>query len=76
MNEANLKDKKAADKKKKFKEFDVGDIVMAHFGKGRNPSGTYSTFQDRKLGSFGVLHKLGDNTYILNLSDDLNVLHI
>lgn len=49
---------------------------MGHFERGRIPAGTYSKLRNKKMGPFRVLHKAGDNAYILDLPDDLKVSSI
>lgn len=60
-------------KKRRYKEFTVGDLVMAHISKGHIPTGSYSKLQDIKLRSFRIMKKVGDNAYTLDLPESLQV---
>lgn len=59
---ASKKYKHQVDRKKRVRDFHVGDVVMAHLSKGRTPCFTYSILQD---------HKVGTDVYILELPDDI-----
>lgn len=51
----------------------MSDLVMTHFGKERAPTGNYSKLHDRRLGPFKIIHKAGDNAFVLELPDHLQV---
>lgn len=69
--EAHNKYKGQADKKRRQKEFEARELVMARLGKGRTPAGSYSKLQDMKISPFRICHKMGPNAYVLDLPEDL-----
>lgn len=65
--------KAAIDKYCREKLFKEGDLVMIHLNKFRYPSGTYHKLQAKKIGSFLIKKKLGDNAYVIGLPSHLKI---
>ncbi|PKI45897.1 hypothetical protein CRG98_033696 [Punica granatum] len=79
---ANARYKQAANKKRRFVEFEVGDFVWAIFAKNRYPTEEYNKLFARKIGPVEVIEKINSNVYRLKLSshirtaDVFNVKHL
>lgn len=73
LTEDNKKYKQIANEKRRFKEFQVGDLVMVHLWKERCPTVTYSKLKPLKLGHFIISKKINTNVYAIVLQSDLNI---
>lgn len=65
--------KQLADKKRLFKEFKVGDLVMIYLRNDRSPAETHSKLNLRKLGPFPITRRINENAYVIILPLDLNI---
>lgn len=70
---SNEKYKVFVDQVRRFKSFDVGDLVMVHLRKERFPVGTYHKLKARRIGPFRTEKKLGNNAYTLAFPRDLQI---
>ena len=69
----NAKYKEAANKKRREKIFNVGDLVLVYFRKERFPICTYNKLKGKKYGSFQITTKTNNNAYVIALSLDMTI---
>lgn len=62
-----------ADKKKRYVQLSVGDLVWVHLKKERLPKGKYTKLMQRKVGPCQILKKYGQNAYEIQLPPDLGL---
>ncbi|PKU77037.1 hypothetical protein MA16_Dca001643 [Dendrobium catenatum] len=62
-----------ADKKKRFKEFKVGDFVMVRIRPERFPSGSVKKLHARSVRPFKIISKVNNNAYVLELLEGFNM---
>ncbi|KAL3648619.1 hypothetical protein CASFOL_005022 [Castilleja foliolosa] len=65
--------KRRADKHRKKRVFQVGDLVWIHLCKERFPVGRFGKLQPRADGPFRILERINDNAYKVDLPGKYNV---
>jgi hypothetical protein len=73
LQDNNQKYKSRVDQKRREVQFEVGDEVLAHFGKERFPRGMYSKMKMKKIGPCRILRKFTSNAYEIELSDNIGI---
>ena len=69
----NAKYKEVANKKRREKIFNVGDLVLVYLRKERFPIGTYKKLKDKKYGPFQITKKINNDTYVVALPPIMNI---
>ncbi|PKU81738.1 hypothetical protein MA16_Dca018680 [Dendrobium catenatum] len=70
--ESNKHYKAAADKHRRAKLFQPGDLVMVRLRRERLAAGTYSKLGRRKVGPVPITRRINDNAYIVDLPPEYN----
>ena len=65
--------KVAANKKRREKVFEEGDMIMVYLKKERILVGSYNKLKSRKYGSFRIVRKINNNTYVVDLPRDMTM---
>ena len=69
----NAKYKEAADKKRREKIFNVGDLALVYLRNERFPVGTYNKLKDKKYGPFQITKKINYNAYVVALPPNMSI---
>jgi len=64
---------KAANKHRKYVEFNAGDLVWIHLREERFPPGKFGKLKPKADGPFKVLKRIGRNAYEIELPEDYGV---
>jgi hypothetical protein len=65
--------KRRADQHRRELQFEVGNQVLAHIGKERFPRGTYNKLNMEKIGPCKILRNFDENSYEIELPDDVDI---
>ena len=68
--------KLVTDVHRRSKEFNVGDYVMVCICLERIQKTFLKKLYARAMGPYTIIRKLGSNTYLLNLPNDMDIIHI
>ena len=73
LQDNNYKYKLRANVKRREVNFEVGDLVLAHFRKERFPRGQYNKLKLKKIGPCKILRKFSTNAYDLELPTGIGI---
>ncbi|KAI0529675.1 hypothetical protein KFK09_002229 [Dendrobium nobile] len=73
LTESSKNYKEAADRHRKERIFEPGDLVMIRVRRVRFPQGTYSKLSQRKIGPFSILKRINANAYVVDLHRHYNI---
>ena len=62
-----------ANRRCKYVEFEVGDLVLVHLHKDRFPPGKFGKIKPRVDGPFKIIEKIGENAYKLQLPNEYKI---
>ena len=60
-------------RRRKYVEFEVGELVWVHLRKDRFPPGKFGKLKPRVDGPFKIIEKIGENAYKLQLPDEYEI---
>ena len=69
----NAKYVEQANRRRKYVEFEVGELVWVHLRKDRFPPGKFGKLKPRVDGPFKIIEKIGENAYKLQLLDEYEI---
>lgn len=68
-----MKYKPSADRHRRDKTFEEGDLVIVHLSKERYPVGTYNKLKAKKVCLYPITQKINDKSYIVGLPEDWKI---
>ena len=69
----NAKYVEQANRRRKYVEFEVGELVWVHLRKDTFPPGKFGKLKPRVDGPFKIIEKIGENAYKLQLPDEYEI---
>ena len=69
----NAKYVEQANRRRKYVEFEVHELVWVHLRKDRFPPGKFGKLKPRVDGPFKIIEKIGENAYKLQLPDEYEI---
>jgi len=73
IKQSNFDYKLRADVRRKYKTFNIGDLVMVRIRPEWFPPGTVKKWHARSAGQLKILTKLNDNAYVIDLPEDFRI---
>ena len=71
LQQSNVGYKAREDSRRREKNYEVGDLVLAYLWKERFPKKVYNKLKLKKIGPCNILKKVLDNAYVLELREEL-----
>ena len=73
LQQSNTSYKARADSKRREKNYEVGDLVLAYLKRDRFPKGEYNKLKMNNIGPYTILRKLSANAYELEMPTGVGI---
>ena len=76
LQQSNTSYKARADYKRREKNYEIGDLVLAYLKRDRFPKGEYNKLKMKKIGPYRILRKFSANAYELEIPTGVGISQI